>query len=479
MKGWRLLLFAVSIVTAARTLGPPLDYAVGHWLLDWRHGFVPRGLVGTLLLPLWRLKSPDEITWAIDTLALGVLAALLWVYAGILERLPRLPALALAASPWVVFAGHTVGYLDQVVDLAVVGAVMGAATGRPWAALLLAPAVATHELAVFFLPLVWAVGQPRDVAWSVPALAVFALLTWNVRTLDPALLPQMEADLRATGVLDDHRAPQLMKHLRDAMGPIGIPPDIALRSATRLDVLQAALPVSLLAWVGIARDNTRGRAAVLILASLAPMGLHLVGWDAARFTLMVPFAAALAWAAKATPGRGTGIAVLGGAVFAWNLVVDVPLMQREVDGGGLLWPRAAPEAQSWKGCKDAFANAGFEAGDLAGWEGEGFVVRTGDAPGVRGRAFATSLAAQGARGTGRLQSPRFPLRAGELLVAVHGEVRLVTGRGERVARGDGEGLEGVAWTIPPGEAGTEAWIVAEDRDPAGFVSLDGVCWFER
>ena len=130
------------------------------------------------------------------------------------------------------------------------------------------------------------------------------------------------------------------------------------------------------------------------------------------------------------------------------------------------------------------ANAGFEDGTLTGWTGEGFVVRTASGrgprpPGTVGASFATSYAAQGDRGTGELVSPEFTLQAGELLVAVEGEVRMETARGVRIARGRGDGLTAVAWVVPSEDAGLAARIVARDADADGHVSIDGVCWFGK
>ena len=329
-----LVLFLTCLVMVARTLQPPLEYAVGHWLLDWRHGFLPRGLVGTLITPLRRLKSPDEVAWIIDTLSLGVLLALLGAYAATLDRPGRrIASFAAVTSGWVVFAGHTVGYLDQLVALLVLGAAAGVTSGRPWAALLMAPAVAVHEIAVFFLPLILALGRLRDVPWSLPAVAVFGAIAYTARTLSPDVLPVMEAELRASGLLDDHRAPQLLVHLRDAMHPQPIPPDVALRSLLRADAWAVAGPFTLLAWGWIVVGHwrtSRVRAVVLPLATLAPLGLHFLGWDTVRFTLLVPFAAAVAMAhAPDVRNRTTKLlGIFGVGVIGWHLWMDVPLMQQ-------------------------------------------------------------------------------------------------------------------------------------------------------
>ncbi len=506
---WAAVLLVVGLATAARTLRPPLDYAVGHWLLDDRHGLVPRGLLGSVLSPLWAFKTGEEIAWGIDLLAVGVLVALLAALAALLSRVgpgpgPRAAALAAMTSGWVVFAGHTVGYLDQPVALLVLGAVAGIGTRwRHAAALLLVPAVLVHEIAAFFVPMVLALtvlaARDRragwvDAAWVVGPVAIATGALWlAVRRVDPGAPAALEAAIAASGAVNPHVAPRVLHALGQAMvGGVTVPLGAALGNLARPAVAVVVLPPTVLLWgwtVAALWRKDRRAAVYVPLASLAPLGIHLLGSDAARFTLHVVLLAAVGLAGitrvAAVPGSQIGaIAALG--VIAWNVAMEVPLMEGAQDRGGVLWPRGTPTASTFGQCTDAFENAGFERGELSGWTGTGFAVRTAavrrmrSPAGTVGRFYATSLARKGERGTGELRSPPFVLAGDALLVAIGGEgrARLEVG-GEVLARATGDGgedLSALAWRIPLRVRGALGVAIVTDDSPEGHVSVDGLCW---
>ncbi|MBN1334918.1 MAG: hypothetical protein JXB39_03055 [Deltaproteobacteria bacterium] len=506
---WVAVLLAVGLASAARALRPPLDYAVGQWLLDYRYGLVPRGLVGTVLAPLWRLKTGEEIAWGIDVLALVVLVALLAALAGWMARTgpglgARAAALAAMTSGWVVFAGHTVGYLDQLVALLGLGAAAGIGTRwRHATALLLAPAVWVHEIAVVFVPVVLALtvlaARDRRAAWvdgawvvGPPAVAL-GVLALALHRIDPETMDALGVAIGARGAVDAHVGLQVTRYLEQmTQQGLRMPMGRALTNLTRPTVVQVALPTAGLLWAWTAATLWRvdRRAALYVpLASLAPLGLHFLGWDAARFTLLAVLLAAVGMAgaarvAAAPPSRIGGYAALG--VIAWNVIVDVPLMAQAQDGEGVLWPRQHPTAETFRECEKAFRNAGFERGDLSDWSATGFGVRPATTrrrrhpPGTVGRYYATSADGQGGRTTGELRSPRFEIIGDTLLVAIggDGEARLEVD-GEVLERAEGsvrKALTGVAWRIPARARGSWGQVIVTDASIEGHVNVDSVCW---
>jgi hypothetical protein len=282
--------------------------------------------------------------------------------------------------------------------------------------------------------------------------------------------------------------------LRQAMGEGSfVSAATALGALVRPQVAAVALPAAALLWAWTAATLWRvdRRAAFYVpLASLAPLGLHALGSDAARFTLLVVLLAALglAGAARVAPVPRSRVGTLAAlAVIGWHLGMDVPLMARARDREGVLWPRRTPTGTRVRPCADAFENAGFERGDLSGWTGTGFVARPARIGDVRspsgslGRFYATSLS--GRRGPGSLRSPPFALDGDALMVAIGGtgRVRLEVG-GEvlgEAGAGGGNALSEVVWRIPERQRGARGQVVVTDDATEGDASVDGLCWIGR
>jgi hypothetical protein len=68
-------------VTLSRSLGRPLDYAEAQWLLDYRFGFVKRGLVGelfTMTRSLFHAPVSEELVFAASASALAVFGVIIF-----------------------------------------------------------------------------------------------------------------------------------------------------------------------------------------------------------------------------------------------------------------------------------------------------------------------------------------------------------------------------------------------------------------
>jgi len=222
-----LLLGWAVAATTARALRGPNDFALAHWLLDWRLGPLKRGLPGSVLA-LATGGAPDAaaatvVAWCVFAASTAALLYALWQVSGRgRDTGGTLVALVVAGSPLVVMHAHLVGYFDGVVIALVVPAIALALRGRAAAgSLLLALAVAAHEMTLLVaLPafLLAVRGNGGDVRRAAaPSLAVFALVA-VAQALQPpgALQGAAAARLAAQPGLDPVIAGSLPGWLTDS-----------------------------------------------------------------------------------------------------------------------------------------------------------------------------------------------------------------------------------------------------------------------
>lgn len=508
-RGWPLL-FAVALVTSARTLREPLPYAVGHWLQSYREGFLPRGLPGTLLAPLFGLKSPAEIQFAVTAVSLAVFVALLGAFARFSAPLlavrgpMRLPSLLLAVaaatSAWVVMAGLLCGYYDHLVELAVLGAAAAVGTRwRRWAPVLLSVAMLVHELTVVLVPAVVALSwvgererRGREVALLVvPPGLVFVALAVAAHGVTAEQVRAVAQAVRAPGVLDSLEAEHAVAHLRvhlDAryfdVAPMVVPallrPDIALVTFPLVTLLVTA------ACVRVGR-----RAWVFPVAALAPLLLYTTATDTARFAYTTIFVATVLLAKvsrEPSPERPWFARLLGGGaalVICVNLGARVPLLAQADDGAAALWPRSSPTSASFDHCRAVFGGADMEDRQLSGWTVEGsFHHEATEGPrgavrGARGDGWANSGPPEA---TGRMVSPEFEVERTMLFAVAGGGggaavVLEVDGHAVREATGERpDELTLRRWDTTPW-LGRTGRIVVRDESTTTSLGVDGFCWY--
>lgn len=527
------------LATLSRGFRAPVSYALGYWLLSYDHGFLKRGLVGTLTAPLLAWKTANEGRFALQTVAtvvtLGVVAAVVASVRPLLQAdVPtptrwalRASIAALATSAWVVFAGHTNGFLDRWLELTTLTAV--ALVGSRWRGLvplLAVIGVAIHEMfLVYGLPVITlavvihaAPGGLRRVArhlavLGAPVLAVSALLA--LAPPAPEAVAALRDDIAATGVIDDGASDNAVFYLtHDVAENASLQRTGLWDRVRRADLaIVAAPPVALfLLWAVVGLWSSARRLIGLLPLAFTPLLLHLVAWDTPRFTILVVFQAFVAWLAvsRATPlpplGRWAWVLLgFGLLVTVHNVVQSVPLMEDERDGDAPLSVRAGPSLRSFTQCTPIFPNADFESGSLAHWTATGSAFTDALRPvvGVGGRLRGTlgkawlgtyTLApnAGGPRGdapTGELVSQPFLVRANPLLFTIGGgydpdalrvsvqvdgvEVAWATGA-------DADTLVPHAWDLSAWR-GRMATITVRDHasGPWGHLNVDGFCWFGK
>lgn len=361
---WLIPVGVTFALTLSRAWRLPNDFAEAHWLLDYRFGFVKRGLAGEILsFVLKRLGTrPSATIIAAISIALlvGLSLVLLWTAWQLIRSSTRteaatLVSLAFASSPFVVMSAHLIGYLDGIVILLTVGAVALTLRQQRWAAAAtLSLAVLVHESAIFVgLPVaalaLWTSGQSdgnrRMQAWrSVPLLlpiVTFIGLAASARFLRPDFQEVYSLHLMNHAFVggDMHvfvpewLTPGFAEHLSQQSRHFGnrltSPPMLGLVMPTVL---------ALLAWTFDAcRIRVRSwTAALLIGAIFAPQLMHIVAWDTMRlWTYSIATAWLGAWIlSRATGARGEvsgGVRALALLAIVMNAGATTFLLDNQAD----------------------------------------------------------------------------------------------------------------------------------------------------
>lgn len=348
-------------ITLSRSIRWPNDFAEAHWLLDYRFGFIKRGLSGQILTTLSSpFGGPSEaaIVVAAGAVLIALCAAITWTAwrmarASDFDPAAVLAGLALASSPFVVMTGHLTGYLDGVIVLLGFAAVLAMTGGRPWtAAVLAAVAVLVHEsAALVVLPVVgfawWRVGEtrPRSTA-RVPMLPLLVpVAAFLAVALAGQLTPDVEdaysARLAAAGFVGGDMHLLVPEWLRP--GFIESYRANSHRFAERVafaEMYGLMLPTALVlvAW---ATDACRLRPrsvtmALLPLVILAPELLHIAAWDTVRiwtYTIATAMMAVVALTRTAGPAvrAGTVVRGLGLVALTVNVMMMTPLLDNLAD----------------------------------------------------------------------------------------------------------------------------------------------------
>src|SRR5262245_12192066 len=346
-------------VTLARAVREPNDFAAAHWLIDYRFGFIRRGLAGSLL-SLFCGVTGEEVSYGLIA-AVGVLglvattACLLWAMSILLWRADwdlatGVFCVIMASSPMVVLAAHLISYLDAVLFL-LLAAALAALHGNRYllAAAIQIVAVFVHESyllvgwpAVVAACYVWR--KPPGRAWmpaSAPVLAllaVMALSSWSLG-VNPGLQHALTQRLTAAGYIDLFRAELVPKHLVTPFQEVWAleRPQFFGRVS---DFHRLILFGPVLAAIAVQARRLH-RKWWVVLVALTPLALHSIAWDVTRisgYTLVTGFAVvlvlALAPEADARPmTRPPGWVVIGVFLIALasNLKGHLPLMDSEVD----------------------------------------------------------------------------------------------------------------------------------------------------
>jgi hypothetical protein len=350
-------------VTVSRAIRFPNDFAEAHWLLDYRFGFIKRGLAGsctTILATLTGIPVGPGLIRFLSVLLAATFYGLLLVLCIRLTRRARdaaaglLVGLVLVSSPFIVMSAHLFGYLDSLLYvLTILGAGM-ALHGRPIGAMVVAvAALLVHEsfLLVGFPLVVFAAmlggglspQNPRRFRYGA-ALAVPLLLFVGIVLAQTVLVDQGALREKLLVYLQGHdfiptRAGSVARwHTTGFFEFLERQRGFLLRRLLEPTLWWGVVPslVAVLAMAhGIARWRPLGlRSFALLAVVLAPLAMHAIAWDTARISSYVIGGGFIAAWLLFESSRGTGSgrwALLALPVIVLNSLHRYPLMDREID----------------------------------------------------------------------------------------------------------------------------------------------------
>ena len=348
---------AVTILRAARL---PNDFAKEHWFIDYRFGFVKRGLVGTVVSLTTRLARIQPTERLIDVLSIAWFLVfcfvLMWLGLHLIRRsgwstTVTMVVLVFLSSPFMVMSAHLIGYYDNIIIVLTVLSLALLFKGWTWCAVVVqAMSILVHEnaLLVGFPVFCWGgwlarthsrqSARAQRPVWPLLVPVGAFLMVMVSQSLAPHGIEQsLTAHLSSypfiAGRLGDVRVPHWITitfydsyvlHQGQFLARLLSQPMIGL-----------ILP-SMLALLGFVVDaNDIGAlsldSAILVGASFAPEVMHVMAWDTARiWTYSILNAYLLLWVYVETFGRFTRssqlIRLLCLVALFLNVIEVTPLM---------------------------------------------------------------------------------------------------------------------------------------------------------
>jgi hypothetical protein len=319
------------VVTCLRSARLPNNFSKEHWLIDYRFGFVKRGLVGSIVALGTSLAGTRPTEGLINTLAVVLFVIFCAAIVSTGLRIVRvshwstdvvLAVLVFLSSPFIVMSAHLVGYYDNIIVVLTLLSLALLFRRRMWAgAAVQSVAILVHENSLLIgLPVFcwgyWlatrrSIPKERRLLPLVLPIAVFVLLTVRLSTA-PHRLERLLTDHLSTypfvaATLADVRVPHwititfkdsYLLHQGHFQERILSQPMIAL-----------VLP-SLLALLGVLFETqdvaaVSTESAMLLAVCLIPQSMHVMVWDTARiWTYSILGAFLLLWVdVELRPGR--------------------------------------------------------------------------------------------------------------------------------------------------------------------------------
>jgi hypothetical protein len=357
---WMLAAVLLGEVALLKGIRYPNEWAATQALMDYSHGFIKRGLFGTVLARPLGLERFGRFAAVSELLLVALLVALfvLAVHSGLARRMgTALPVAVFFASYSVTFLGHIVGYFD--IPLAIMTVALLAIDDDRWRAAAAVPlcvvAPLTHEMfLVVFLPVVLLSFVLRAMAedaqqkrlWLIAGgLALLCVTVTVIIAARPSLTPgaamEMQAqmiaranfrpaaaffDVFSLSVMDNFRIMRF-RHFNDPAWWYDQRVSVAVFLPTLVSLGWCAY------WM-LRKSAVRAWKAALaltLLAGMAPVLMHLVGWDTGRWNALagLEMFLALVVVSRFTEGPETEMPLM-----ARNLMVLVIALS--MASGGLL-----------------------------------------------------------------------------------------------------------------------------------------------
>jgi hypothetical protein len=293
---WSVLL-TISLLSAAYTgFRMPNLWSATLYTPSLVDGFHRRFLVGTLLRPWSDLLNYNY--WLYAAVAFAILGVLLLVLVVNVFRSrlvsQRVLVIAFLLLPTGGYLFHEVGYLDQLLYLALFAA-LSFLRGRAWVAapILLVLTVCTHEIAILTIVPIYGFVVLKDIEWRraaavlvPPIVAAFIILL--VSPVESGAVARLQDELKASNFVPRP----------DALDLFGRSLSDNWKLYSRHQVFDYLWPLALvmivgfafLYWIGSRRREGGPSILYLVLAAGAigaPVVLALAGWDEDRWAFLL------------------------------------------------------------------------------------------------------------------------------------------------------------------------------------------------
>ena len=361
-SGISLLLIYTLLVTILRSLRTPNDFAAVHWLLDYRFGFVKRGLVGELLsLAMGILSMPvtEKMILILSGAAFAAFCVVMVILSlQIIQHFNGsagavLVTLAFLSSAFMVMSAHLFGYFDNIVIMLGIMSIILLLKGNAWSgAVLQMLGLFIHENSLFlsFVPfcLAWFLmnaGRKKSAVTFLPLLlpmGVFFLIVIGMEflvredfiVLFSARLSQFpfiteyareNAPLWVSTSMSKYYETQsvdIFRRMNSIVIYIFFLPSAFVTLFFTLNAFSVPAKRWIINWV-------------LIGSCLVPQLMHLVAWDTFRiwtYTIFCAFIALWVYTKLYPPQRdpfANGLIPL--IILLVNAMLAVPLMDGETE----------------------------------------------------------------------------------------------------------------------------------------------------
>ncbi len=392
----------------------PGSYAMGHWLINYETGFIKRGMIGTLMLPFFHFKAPQEIRLIIQIISTATLFAMgiTAVFAG--RMLTRkevgggpilwLPFIAFCTSSFIVVASAMNGFFDRFLEITTLIGVFAVIRGRFHAVPFIAMfALSIHELFFVYgfpalaLAVLMKLAEgyregglrSRQVAYFIgvtllPSIVFYLSILLSQAGICSTQFDQLEENAAAVGVIDKSSVDFLVLfHLHHnleenyEMQRYEAFSDRVFRKDIARNVFPTTLYLSfwIIALLVLARQKKLIVPALFAVAM--PLAAHLVAWDTHRFTNFTIFQSFVVLFAlggilrprvSAFPKLTVLAVLLFVPVFLNNILGTVGISKWETEAASVFALRRVPPLSSFAGKPRLFENSDFENGTLKNWQ---------------------------------------------------------------------------------------------------------------
>jgi len=363
--GISVILFYTFTITILRAVRLPNDYAEALWVLDYRFGFVKRGLVGSVLSLLDYCLHIRPTEHVIVLLSGVIFFVFCTVVIGLGFRIVHrsrwsvgsvLVVAVFFSSPFMVISAHLMGYFDSLVIVLAVISMICLSKGKIWsAACLQGTAILIHESSLLIgfpvFCLAWLLLNCRRIESSQAPLSFTPLLlpiaTFLILAGSQYLFLAEDFEQSLTNYYSDF---QFIQENRDTLVPTWLTTTFFEFFVTqkgaffqRLSapsmfnlVLPSMLAILCFIFHACSIRETSMEPMVILGVCLIPQIMHLVAWDTTRiYTYSILNSFLVLWyyteLFRQTEESSPVVRFLCFAILVWNIVQETPLMDNESD----------------------------------------------------------------------------------------------------------------------------------------------------